>query len=131
MEVPLDSGQIAELVQPPKPRKRGGRRAPARVNGRLAVGRRAKQLTAILRQQLGAQADDPIMAAAICRAAETTALAEHMLGKALRSEDGVTHDQALRASRTADLLTQRLCLDRYRQPRKPVSRLAMMRGGKP
>ena len=55
-------------------------------------------------------------ATAIRRCAETVALSEDLRARMLRGE-AVSPDDALRASRTADLLTRRLHLDR----RKPAT----------
>jgi hypothetical protein len=65
----------------------------------------------VFRSRLRPDADDPVTATAIRRAAETIALSEDMRARMLRGE-AVSADDTLRLSRTADLLTRRLCLDR-------------------
>src|SRR5215472_9009361 len=90
---------------------------------RTVIGKRVKQLTTVFRERLGADADDPITAAAIRRAAETTALSEDLRARMLRGEPVVSIDHMTRLSRTADLLTRRLHLDRYKvqQPRETLA----------
>ena len=102
----------AEAAQPP-PGAQAFRRA-------LCSRQRVKQLVAIFRARIGADADDPVTDAAIRRAAETVVLSEHLRARALRGED-VSADDVLRLSRTADLLTRRLQLDKHKaQPSGPT-----------
>jgi hypothetical protein len=102
------------------PRSRHRRRARKQFDGRLVIGRRVKELTAVFRQRLGADADDPITAAAVRRAAETVALSEHLRARMLRGEN-VSPDDVLRTTRAADALTRRLHLDRHKQPPPQVN----------
>jgi hypothetical protein len=111
METPVGSAVVTGAIPAkPKPNKR---RAPALIDKRFALGRRVKQLTAIFRARLGADAADPVLDAAVRRAAEIAALAEHLRARALRGED-VSPDDVLRMTRSADLLTRRLHLDRHK-----------------
>jgi hypothetical protein len=75
-----------------------------------------KELVAIFRQRLGADADDLVMQTAILRCAETIALSEQVRAQALRGVPGASVDDALRLSRSAEAMTKRLCLDRHKQP---------------
>jgi hypothetical protein len=83
---------------------------------------------AVFHQRIGPDADDPITATAIRRAAETVALSEDLRGRMLRGEN-ISADDVLRASRTADLLTRRLHLDRHKRPEGPS--LELLNGGVP
>jgi hypothetical protein len=95
-------------------RSRHGMRARVTVDKRFVIGKRVKQLVDVFRARIGPDADDPVTAAAIARAAETTVLAEHLRAQMLRGAP-ISADDVLRASRTADLLTRRLHLDRHRK----------------
>jgi hypothetical protein len=86
-----------------------------RYDRRRKIGQRVAELVALFRLRLGADADDPITAAAIARCAETIVLSEHLRSRMLRGEN-VSPDDVLRASRTADLLTRKLGLDRRSKP---------------
>jgi hypothetical protein len=101
----------------PAQRKPNKRRARVTIDKRYALGRRAKQLTAIFRARLGADADDPMMDAAIRRAAELMALAEDMRARMFKGEPGALPDDVVRMQRLADISVGRLQLDRH----KPAS----------
>jgi hypothetical protein len=104
----------------PAKRKPNKRRAKVRIDHRFALGRRIKHLTAIFRAKLGPDADDPVMDAAVRRAAEVTVLSEQMRAKMLRGER-VNTETMLRLSRTADLAVRRLRLDKVKaQPSEPT-----------
>jgi hypothetical protein len=107
--MPAESAALTS--ETPAPKRRNHRRARARFDKRYAIGRRVKQLMAIFRDRLGPDADDPVTNAAVMRCAEVTALAEVTRGKMLRGER-VSTETVLRLSRTADLLTRKLGLDR-------------------
>src|SRR5437899_1979727 len=110
--MPAESVAVtSEIPAKPKPNKR---RARVQIDKRYALGRRVKTLVAIFRARLGPDADDPVLDAAIRRAAETVALSEHLRARMLRGEPNVSADDVLRLSRTADLLTRRLQLDRHK-----------------
>ena len=94
------------------------------------TGRRVHELVAIFAARIGPEADDPIMATAIRRAAETTALSEDLRARMLRGDPDVSADDALRTTRAADALTRRLHLDR-RQPKTGPSLADVLRGGAP
>jgi hypothetical protein len=108
-DTPVESRPVASLTPPKK--RRNHRKAKKPFDGRFALGRRVLALVAMFSERLGPDATDPITATAIRRAAETTALAEHLRAQMLRGEP-ISPDDALRASRTADLMTRRLHLDR-------------------
>jgi hypothetical protein len=112
--------QVDAIVPPVRYRHRG-RKPRQPFDKRTLLGRRVVELEATFRQRLGEDANDPITATAIRRAAETTALSEHLRAQMLRGAP-VSADDVLRSSRTADLLTRRLHLDRHNATQqKPVS----------
>ena len=80
---------------------------------RTLLGRRAVELVSVFRERLGSDATDPVLDAAIRRAAETTALSESLRARMLRGEN-VSPDDVLRTTRAADALTRRLHLDRHK-----------------
>jgi hypothetical protein len=106
---------VDPAVSPPRRRKRGPKPPRHVFDRRTRVGRRAVELAKAFCQTLGVDASDLALAAAIRRAAEVTALAEHLRARALRGED-VSPDDVLRMSRTSDALIRRLHLDRHRSP---------------
>jgi hypothetical protein len=110
VESPAISGEVTGR------KRRGSDYVPVRLDRRLAIGRRVKELVAIFRQRLGADADDLVMQTAILRCAETIALSEQVRAQALRGVPGASVDDALRLSRSAEAMTKRLCLDRHKQP---------------
>src|SRR5262245_22261805 len=72
----------------PKPNKR---RAHVQIDKRYAIGRRIKQLTATFRARVGLDVDhDPVLLAAVEKAAQLTALAEDAAARALRADPKVT-----------------------------------------
>jgi hypothetical protein len=103
------SGVVAGTVR--KKKRRYGPKPRVPYDKRYALARRVKALAIVFRERLGAEAADPIVAAAIARCAETTALSEVARAKALRGED-VNPETVLRLTRTADLLTRQLGLSR-------------------
>jgi hypothetical protein len=83
---------------------------------RSRLARRIATLAETYRAKLGPVADDPVIAAAITRAAETVALSEDMRARMLRG-DAVSPDDVLRMTRTADFLTRKLlALERRDKP---------------
>jgi hypothetical protein len=72
----------------------------------------------VFRSRIGPDAYDPVMAAAIARAAETVALSENLRARMLRGE-AVSPDDVLRTTRAADALTRRLHLDRHNVAQRP------------
>ena len=71
-----------------------------------------------------------MVSTAIRRAAETTALSEDLRARALRGES-VSPDDVLRSSRTADLMTRRLHLDRRKPVTMGLTEYLAARGGEP
>jgi hypothetical protein len=111
--MPAESAAVASEM--PAPKRRNHRRARARFDGRLAIGRRVKQLVILFRERLnGDAANDPVLAAAVERAAELQALAEHLRGAALRGDPAATPNAVVRITRLADLSVKRLHLDRHK-----------------
>lgn len=125
--MPIDSTAVAS--QTPAPKRRNHRKAPKPYDGRYAIGRRVRELVDVFRTRVGPDADDPIAATEIRRAAETVALSEDLRARMLRGEN-ISADDVLRASRTADLLTRRLHLDRRNatQPTPTLSAYLAQRG---
>ena len=112
-ETPAESAGNTGLVRrKPKPNKR---RALTRVDHRYQLGRRALELERLFADRIP-DAADPVVSVSIRRAAETIALSEDLRARALRGES-ISPDDVLRSSRTADLMTRRLHLDR----RKPAA----------
>jgi hypothetical protein len=109
---------VAVASQTPAPKRRNHRKARKPFDGRYVIGKRVKELVDVFRTRIGPDADDPITATAIRRAAETVALSEDLRARMLRGEN-ISADDVLRASRTADLLTRRLHLDRHKRPEGP------------
>jgi hypothetical protein len=80
-----------------------------------------KQLVILFRERLnGDAANDPVLAAAVERAAELQALAEHLRGAALRGDPAATPNAIVRITRLADLSVKRLHLDRKPQQAGPT-----------
>jgi hypothetical protein len=103
---------------------RHNRRAPARIDMRLVVGRRLKVLTAAFRDRLRVGADpDPLLLTAIERAATLQVLAEDAAQRALRADPKVALDDVVRLARLSDLATARLRLDR-KAPEAPTPSVA-------
>jgi hypothetical protein len=114
--MPAESVAVASELTEWK--RRNHRKARKPFDGRYVIGKRVKQLTAVFRERLGADAHDPITDAAIRRCAETVALSEDLRARMLRGED-VSPDDVLRTTRAADALTRRLHLDRHKRPEGP------------
>jgi hypothetical protein len=83
---------------------------------RTIIGRRAVALAATFRARLGAAAADPVVNAAIEKAAQLTALAEVAAARALRADPQISFDDVVRLTRLADLSVRRLQLDRKPDP---------------
>jgi hypothetical protein len=127
MDMPLDSRPVTSPT--PVRKRRNHRKARKPFDRRFALGRRVHELVQLLTARCP-DADDPITATAIRRAAETTALSEHLRARMLRGEP-VSADDVLRASRTADLLTRRLELDRKPKPSSPSLSTYLAQRGEP
>jgi hypothetical protein len=120
------SGRSAGGWKPKKPNKRRARRP---FDRRYALGRRVLELEGVFRTRLGPDvADDPVMATAIRRAAETVALSEDLRARMLRGEN-VSADDVLRTTRAADALTRRLHLDRNPKREPTLADYLATRGG--
>lgn len=101
------------------PRQGRYRKPPRPFDERTRAGRRVVQLTGHFRQRIGSAADDPVLAAAVARAAQLQALAEAARARALRADPKTTLDDVVRLSRLADLAIRALRLDRHNVPRVP------------
>lgn len=111
METPAEGVAIARVT--PAKHKPNKRRARVSVDKRYAIGRRIKRFTAVYRERLRLGADpDPVLLAAVDKAAQLTALAEDAAARALRADPKVTLDDVVRLTRLADLSVRRLHLDR-------------------
>jgi transposase len=109
---------------------RNGRRARVSIDKRFVIGRRIKQLTATFRERVGPDADqDPVLLAAVEKAARLTALAEDAAARATRGT--ATLDDVVRLTRLADISVRRLRLDRHNTKRASLSDYLAARGGQP
>jgi hypothetical protein len=102
--MPTVTGQLPVRRNPNKSRAR------VRLDRRFAAGRRVKELVGVFRQRLGADADDPLLAANVERAAELVALSELLRAKALSGQ--APADDVVRTTRLADQAVRRLQLER-------------------
>jgi len=109
METPVESATVARTAPAkPKPNKR---RARVSIDKRYAIGRRYKQLAALYCERVGLDVErDPVLLAAVEKAAQLTALAEAAAARALRADPKVTLDDVVRLTRLADLAVRRLNL---------------------
>ena len=119
METPAESDGITR-VKSAKP-KQNKRRAPVQVDHRFAIGRRIKLLTAAFRERAGLDVSDPdpVLLAAVEKAARLTALAEDAAARATRADPKVSLDDVVRMTRLADLSVRRLHLDRRNTKQQP------------
>ena len=95
MEVPAESACIPRAAPAkPKPNKR---RAPVQIDRRFAIGRRIDLLATTFRERVGLdEADpDPVLLAAVEKAARLTALAEDAAARATRADPKVTLDDVV------------------------------------
>jgi hypothetical protein len=123
---------VAESVADNRPTPtRNGKRARKPFDGRLIIARRVRQLVAVFAARIGPDADDPIMATAIKRCAETVALSEDLRARMLRGEEKVSPDDVLRTTRAADALTRRLHLDRRKPAQASLADYLRGQGGAP
>jgi len=127
-ETPAGSAGNTGLVRrKPKPNKR---RALTRVDHRYQLGRRVKELEEMFCDRIGADAADPVVSVSVRRAAECIALSEDLRARALRGES-ISPDDVLRSSRTADLMTRRLHLDRRTKQAPSLADYLRGQGGAP
>ena len=105
-------------------------RPPQPFDKRTLIGRRAVALAATYRARLGAAAADPVVLAAVEKAAQLTALAESAAARALRADPKVTLDDVVRLTRLADLSVRQLRLDRHNTKQAPtLADYLVARGG--
>ena len=83
MEIPAESDGITRVAS-----TKNKRRAPVQVDHRFAIGRRIKLLTAVFRERAGLDVSDPdpVLLAAVEKAARLTALAEDAAARATRAD---------------------------------------------
>ena len=109
---------------PPRPRrKRGASKARsrtdrARYNGRSREAVRVRTLVAGFRTQLGEAARNPVIAAAVMRAAELAMLAEQLRARAIRGET-VDFDALIKLEGAADRAVRRLGITKPEAPKAP------------
>ena len=128
MEVPIENATVTRAAPAkPKPNKR---RARVSVDKRFAVGRRVKQLAITFRERLNLNVDgDPLLLAAVERAARLTALAEQASARALSGDPAVAYDDVVRLNRLSELALRRLRLDqRHAQTTPTLSTYLAARG---
>jgi hypothetical protein len=140
--VPIRARKAGSRVEPQRGtariaqagRKVNKRKAKVAFDKRYAVGRRYMALLATYRERLHLDADpDPLLLAAVERAAELQALAEQARGRALRAEATVTLDDVVRLNRLAEQALRRLHLDRHntKQTTPTLSDFSPARGDVP
>jgi hypothetical protein len=119
IEIPAESVGVTKPVQ--VRRKPNKKRARVQVDHRYAAGRRILTLTTILRQRVGIDEanPDPLLEAAVEKAARLMALAEDASARALRADPKVSLDDVVRLQRMSDLALRRLRLDQHRAPTEP------------
>jgi hypothetical protein len=120
LEMPAESASVA----------RNKRRARVWIDKRSALGRRVTQLTATFRARIGLDANpDPLLLAAIERAAQLQALAEAARARALRADPKVTLDDVVRLNRLAEHAVRSLRLDRHNTKQAPSLGALLREGG--
>jgi hypothetical protein len=119
-----------DATVPPIHRRHRGPKPRQPFDKRTLIGRRAVALAATYRARLGAAAADPVVTAAIDKAAQLTALAEDAAARALRADPKVTLDDVVRLTRLADVSVRRLHLDHRNTTQQPkLSDYLAARGG--
>jgi hypothetical protein len=119
METPAERVAIARVT--PAKHKPNKRRARVSVDKRFAIGKRIAQLAAVYAERAGLDASnpDPVLQAAVEKAALLTGLAEQASAGAARADPKVGLDDVVRLNRLADLVVRRLHLDQRRRPTAP------------
>jgi hypothetical protein len=105
---------VAHARAPAARPTRNGKRAPKPIDRRFVLGKRIAQLSAIFAERAGLDANDPdpVLSAAVEKAARLTGLAEDAAARAARNDPRITLDDLVRLQRLADLCVRRLRLDR-------------------
>jgi hypothetical protein len=107
---------------PPKRRRKGGPRKPARLDGRTREARRARELQATYSEQAGGELTADL-AARIRRAAELTALAEAKRAQLMRGDEGAASlDDLVRLERAAVAAVRALRIDDRAKAKQPSLR---------
>jgi hypothetical protein len=112
--ISVRSVEDAPLKQPRR------KRPMRRIDGRLRVARRVKELTQLFASRIGEAAADPLVVAAIKRASELRAIAESLRARLLRADPAVSPDDLVRCERLANQAERALRLDRHSQERSQV-----------
>ena len=101
---------------------RNGKRAPVQIDRRFAIGRRIDFLATAFGQRVGLDEvdPDPVLLAAVEKAARLTALAEDAAARATRADPKVTLDDVVRLTRLADVSVRRLHLDQRTATQTPT-----------
>ena len=109
----------------PTKRKRKPWHKPPRhpYDRRTLLGRRITGLAETFRRRIGFEevAADPVLAAAVERAARLTRWPRSLSARALRGDQAVSADDVVRMSRLADQAVRRLHLDRHKPQQAGVS----------
>ena len=127
-QMPADGNTGASPT--PVPKKRNHRRVRKPFDGRYALGRRVHQLVDVFAARIP-DADDPVTAAAIERAARLTALSEQASARALCADPAVSLDDVVRLHRASDYAVRRLRLDQRNNTKQAptLSSYLAARGG--
>ena len=130
MDTPVESVSVTRAAPAkPKPNKR---RARVQIDKRFFLGRRIAQLTAIFAERAGlddANDPDPMLQAAVEKAARLVALTEDATAKATKADPRVSLDDVVRLSRMSDLAVRRLRLDDRRNTKTQPGLADLLRGG--
>jgi hypothetical protein len=129
MEMPAE-GVSGTRAAPTKP-KRNQRRARVQIDKRFAIGRHIKlEATYAERVGLDKTDPDPMLRAAVQKAAMLATLAEDAAAKATRADPKVSLDDVIRLGRMADLAVRRLRLDQRNNTKQAtLSSYLAARGG--
>ena len=92
---------------------RNGRRAPVQIDRRFKIGQRIDLLATTFGDRVGLDESnpDPVLLAAVEKAARLTALAEDAAARATRADPAISLDDVVRLTRLADISVRRLHLD--------------------
>jgi hypothetical protein len=131
MDMPAESNTVAS--QTPAPKRRNHRKAHKPFDRRFVLGKRVQLLAAIFAERLSLDTTDPdpVLAAAIEKAARLTALAEQASARALRADPAISLDDLVRLQRLADLAVRRLHLDRRTKEQPSLADVLRSQGGAP
>jgi hypothetical protein len=131
VELPAES--VGATHPSPVRRKPNKKRAPVPFDKRFVLGKRIAELTAIFGERAGLDATnpDPVLKAAVEKAALLTGLAEQASAGAARADPKVGLDDVVRLNRLADLCVRRLRLDRHTKQQPLLANVLRSQGGAP